>query len=359
MRIIITTKKGVKIMSVIRKPTAIVALMLLLVVSALLGACGNDKAAESGGASSPASSPAASPTSTPSSSPSASASSEAGEGETRIVSTVNGDVEIPANPQRIVALYYHHILYALGEKPVGANLTWWGGSPFLQDQEAGLTDVGGPPSLEAVAALEPDLIIMNSNNAEDYEQFAKIAPSVLIPYDGNRNVYEDAEEVAKLLGKPEAASQLRADFEKKAEAARAKIENVVKSGAKAAIIRIDGNGGQFTAFGDNYGRGGWSIYRGLKLEFPAKIQEAVIDSGAQIVQELPLEQLPEYVEDADYLFVSNEGVGLEVVQDSSIWKGLPAVKGNRVIELDKKFFYFDPISISAQIDLIADLLAKK
>ncbi|WP_372630602.1 ABC transporter substrate-binding protein [Cohnella sp.] len=341
-------------MQAIRKPTAIASL-LLLVAAVLLSACGNGNSAGTGASASPANSPSASPSSTPSASTSPSPSAE-GEA-TRIVSTVNGDVEIPAHPKRIVALYYHHILFALGEKPVGANLTWWGGSPFLAEQEAGLVDIGGPPSLEAVAALEPDLIIMNSNNAEDYEQFAKIAPSVLIPYDGNRTVYQDTVEVAKLLGKPDEATRLLEEFEKKAEAARAKLEGVWTSDAKAAIIRIDGNGGQFTVFGDNYGRGGWPIYRGLKLQYPAKIKEDVIDSGKQIVKEVPLEKLPEYAEDADYLFVSTEGAALDVVKDSAVWKGLKAVKENRVIELEaKQYYYFDPISISAQMDLIADLL---
>ncbi len=343
-------------MQAIRKPTAI-AVLLLFVAAMLLNACGNGNSAGSGGSSGPSKSPAASPSSTPSPSPSASAS--AGGDETRIVRTVNGDVEIPTHPKRIVALYYHHILFALGEKPVGANLTWWGGSPFLADQEAGLADVGGPPSLEAVVALEPDLIIMNSNNAEDYEQFAKIAPSVLIPYDGSRTVYQETEEIAKLLDRPDEAARLLEEFEKKAEAARVKLEGVVAGDAKAAIIRIDGNGGEFTVFGDNYGRGGWPIYRGLKLRYPAKIKEDVIDNGKQILQELPLEKLPEYAGDADYLFVSTEGVALDVIKDSAVWKGLKAVKDNRVIELDvKQYYYFDPISISAQMDLIADLLPR-
>jgi len=340
-------------MQSIRKPIVVVTL-LILISAVFLGACGSKKASNEG------SSPTASNTGGKSSAPASPTSSVEPSGEnnaaaTRTVSTVNGDVTIPAQPKRIVALYYHHILLALGEKPVGANLTWWGGSPFLTDLESGLQDVGGPPSLEAVAALEPDLIIMNSQNTDDYEQFAKIAPSVLIPYDGNRSVYEDAKLIAELLGRPEAADQLTTDFEKKAEEARAKLEGVVADGVKAAIVRID-KGGQFSLFGDNYGRGGWSIYKGLHMQYPAKIKEDVIDSGKQIVQELSLEQLPDYLVDADYLFVSNEGFGLDTVQDSAVWKNIPAVKANRVIELDKKYFYFDPLSIYSQIDLIAELI---
>ncbi|RXZ83771.1 hypothetical protein EBB07_05150 [Paenibacillaceae bacterium] len=343
-------------MQVFRK-ASLLALLLILFTAALLSACGNNNNAADG--SSSATESPSEPVETPAASPSASTEAS-GSAETRTISTVKGDVEVPTHPKRVVALYYHHIVLALGEKPAGASITWWGGSPFLKEQEAGIVDVGGPPSPEAVAALDPDLIIMNSNNNDDYDQFAKIAPSVLIPYDGNRSVYDDAELVADLLGKPEAAKQLTVDFDKKAEEARAELSGVLKEGAKAAIIRIDDKAGQFSVFGDNYGRGGWSIYKGLKLQYPDKIKEAVIDSGKQFVPELALEQLPEFVKDADYIFVSNEGNGLSEIKDSAVWKTIPAVKENRVIELDgKQYFYFDPISISAQLDLIVDLLQSK
>lgn len=278
--------------------------------------------------------------------------------KTRIVSTVNGDVEIPAEPKRIVALYYHHLLLAFDMKPVGANLAWWGGSPFLTELESdGIVDVGGPPSLEAVAALEPDLIIMNSNNAEDYEQFAKIAPSVLLPYDPANSAYDDAKLLGEIVGKPEAGEQLLKRFDEKAKAAREKLSGKIDENAKVAIIRMDEKGGQFSIFGYNYGRGGWPVYRGLNLKMPTRIEKELNDQKAQIVQQLSIELLPEYVADADYILVSNEGEGIESVKSSEVWGTIPAVKNNKAIELDgKQYFYFDPISTEAQLDLITELL---
>ncbi|GGG64590.1 ABC transporter substrate-binding protein [Paenibacillus radicis (ex Gao et al. 2016)] len=280
--------------------------------------------------------------------------------KTHVVSTVNGDVEIPSEPKRIVALYYHNILLAFDMKPVGANLTWWGGSPFLKDFESeGIVDVGGPPSPEAVAALDPDLIIMNSNNADDYEQYAKIAPSVLIPYDPANSVYDDSKLLGEVLGKPEAGEKLLKQFEEKAKAAREKLTGKIDENAKVAIIRIDAKGGQFSIFGYNYGRGGWSVYKGLNLKMPAKIEKELNDQNAQIVQKLSIELLPEYLADADYVLVSNEGEGIDSLANRDIWKTIPAVKNNKAIELDgKQYFYFDPISIEAQLDLITELLLK-
>ncbi|MBP1995754.1 ABC transporter substrate-binding protein [Paenibacillus eucommiae] len=342
-----------------RKKYVFLGIALLLILT-MASACGDRSKDESGnnGTTGTPTVTSADKTDTNSATDAPAATDDGTKAATRVVSTVNGDVEIPAEPKRIVALYYHHILLAFDIKPVGANLTWWGGSPFLKDMEAdGIVDVGGPPSLEAVAKLEPDLIIMNSNNAEDYEQFAKIAPSVLIPYDANRSTYDDAKLVGELIGKPQAAEQLMASFEEKAAAAHAKIAGTIDENAKVAIIRIEGKGSEFSIFGYNYGRGGWSVYRGLNLKMPEKIEKELESSGTQIVQKLSLELLPEYVADADYILVSNEGEGTDLVSGSAVWKTIPAVKNKKVMELDgKQYFYFDPISIEAQLDLITEML---
>ncbi|MNN07593.1 Iron(3+)-hydroxamate-binding protein YxeB precursor [compost metagenome] len=147
------------------------------------------------------------------------------------------------------------------------------------------------------------------------------------------------------------------DFEKEAEAARKRIADIIDKDAKVAIIRIEGGGSQFAIFGDNYGRGGWPIYRGLQLKQPDRIKQELENNNAQIVQQLSLELLPEYVADADYIMFSTEGEGLDIVKDSTIWNSIPAVKNNKVIELDaKQYFYFDPISIKGQLELITNLL---
>jgi iron complex transport system substrate-binding protein len=337
-----------------------VSAILMASLMLFIAACGGGAAGGGNGGSAGAeASPSAEAAASTEAEASPSASNESSNG-TRVVSTVKGDVEIPAEPKRIVALYYHHILLAFGVKPVGANLTWWGGSPYLAELEGdGIVDVGGPPSLEAVTALEPDLIIVNNNNEEDYDQLSKIAPTVMIPYDAKRNVYEDAKLIAELINKPEVGNQLLDEFEEKAAAARAKLAGKVDGNAKAAIIRIEGQGGQFAVFGENYGRGGWPIYEGLKLQQPDKIKEELEKDGLGLVQQLSMELLPEFVADADYIFVSKESEGIDEIQDKALWQSIPAVKEGRVIELDgKSYYFFDPISINGQIDSITELLLK-
>lgn len=261
---------------------------------------------------------------------------------------------------RIVALYYANVLLSAGVKPVAANLTWWGGSTFLKDMEEGSVDIGCEPSVEAVTKLEPDLILMNDANLSAYPAMSKIAPTLLLPYEGSRSIFDDVRLIGQLINRPRAADELESRFERRAAEVRERLAGVLSGSSTAAIVRFDSQGRQFSVFGDNYGRGGWPIYRGLRLGVPEPVQRQAIDSGRQIVQGLPLEQLPVYAAGADYLFVSDEGEGIRYVQDHPIWRSLPAVAHGRAHVLSRAdFSYFDPISIEGQLELLAQLLTER
>lgn len=261
---------------------------------------------------------------------------------------------------RVVALYYANVLLSIGVKPIAANLTWWGGSVFLKEMEKGIVDIGSAPSLETVSQLEPDLIIMNDNSDTDYASMSKVAPTVILPYEGRRNIFEDTQIIGELINKPNAAGELKLRFERRAAAVREKLNGIVSRQTTAVIVRFESGGRRFSVFGDNYGRGGWPIYRGLQLGIPEPVQRHVIDSGLQIMQALPLEELPKYAGNADYLFVVDEGEGIEYVEDNPIWQRLPAVERGRVHILEKaSFSYFDPISIEGQLELLAQLLMER
>ena len=259
---------------------------------------------------------------------------------------------------RIVALYYSGILLAMGTKPVGANLSLWGGSAFLQELESGVLNIGNAPSLEVLAGLEPDLILMNDLHAGHYERYSRIAPTVMIPYDGRRSVYDDVRLVSELIGSTPEAEQFIARYERKAAVYREQIARagIGNEATTAAIIRIEQGGSHFTVFGDNYGRSGWGVYRGFRFCAPRRVRQ-LIDSGQQIELRLPIDRLSEYAGSADYLFVVNEGESMSQVAATGCWKRLPAVEGQRVFELDyRRFTYLDPISLERQLDLLTELL---
>ncbi|SFP96293.1 iron complex transport system substrate-binding protein [Geodermatophilus dictyosporus] len=162
-----------------------------------------------------------------SSSGSASSSAGGGDGTFPVtVSTAFGDVEIPEEPQRVVALGWSdaETALALGVQPVGAS-DWLGfGGEGVGPWAEGLYDEAPEiietlePSLEAVAALEPDLILdtRSDGTQERYDQLRQIAPTVGVPEgaDQYRTTWQQQLElVGQALGRTEEAEQLRTDLE--------------------------------------------------------------------------------------------------------------------------------------------------
>ena len=110
-------------------------------------------------------------------------------GETIIVTDVRGEVEIPADPQRIVDLSGNSdILSILGYSVVGtANSDAYDYTKFptyLEDTLQGAEILGysmqDTMDIEAVMNLDPDLIIISTVQEKMYDQLSEIAPTVMI-----------------------------------------------------------------------------------------------------------------------------------------------------------------------------------
>ncbi|MFZ5969286.1 MAG: ABC transporter substrate-binding protein [Bacillota bacterium] len=103
----------------------------------------------------------------------------------RMIEHAMGTTEIQGEPQRIVILTNEgtEALLELGVKPVGAAQSWTG-SPWYKHIEKdmeGVQNLGeeSQVNIEAIAALDPDLIIGNKMRHEKiYDQLSKIAPTV-------------------------------------------------------------------------------------------------------------------------------------------------------------------------------------
>src|SRR3712207_5960982 len=103
----------------------------------------------------------------------------------RTVEHAMGSTEIPERPERVVVLDTGELdsVLSLGVTPVGAVTTAVsdGFLSYLADDAADVEVVGtiAEPDLEAIAALEPDLILSNKVRHEDiYEELSQIAPTV-------------------------------------------------------------------------------------------------------------------------------------------------------------------------------------
>ncbi|QGQ94399.1 iron(3+)-hydroxamate-binding protein fhuD [Paenibacillus psychroresistens] len=327
--------------------------LIVLIGLLVLSACGNSsKTAESAAPAAsvtPAESIAAS--ATPAASVTPEATSSASANETKIYKDTSGEVTIPKNPQRIVELTgsYSGNLLVLGIKPIGLTQSALD-NPYFKGKVDGIQSIGDGSSYEKVLNLAPDLIISwNFMDEAIYEKFSKIAPVVRLEY-GKYNYRDLLVEFGKITGKEQQAQEWLDAWNKKIADYLPKIQDVV--GDKTVSILQPFAKGIY-AFGDNYARGGEILYGDFKLKAPKIIQEKAIDTHTGYAEFL-LELLPEYA--GDFMFTSNWGwddSDPKTVYDSSLWKNLPAVKDNRVYQIDPLGSYFnDPISLEAHLDLI-------
>lgn len=139
-------------------------------------------------------------------------SASAPPGETRTVTDVVGDeVEVPASPQRVVALDEPAALnlWAIGVEPAAAFQGWKTVVPAGLLESLG-TDLHQTadyyPELEEVAALHPDLIVISTNQAGagDLPDYASIAPTLRVGFDAAPTNL--AETWGEYLGRPEQAT---------------------------------------------------------------------------------------------------------------------------------------------------------
>src|SRR5690554_4538121 len=106
--------------------------------------------------------------------------------DVRTLETRFGEVQVEGDITRVVTLYEGalDLSYAVGVSPLGAVITRGGNgvAGYLQDQARDVAIVGGPreTNLEAVIALQPDLILASSSLPEDqYRLLSAVAPTVV------------------------------------------------------------------------------------------------------------------------------------------------------------------------------------
>jgi len=141
-------------------------------------------------------------------------------GETRTVEHALGTTEVPVDPRRVLVLHPTVVETALvlGVEPVGVS---------ENDMDAlgeiipdGTESVGRVKelNLEAVAALEPDLIIgIDLNLEENYDRLSQIAPTVGVFFGNSTGEWKQtSRRVAETLGRDEEFEDELAEYEQRA-----------------------------------------------------------------------------------------------------------------------------------------------
>lgn len=162
----------------------------------------------------------------------------------------DGETTFTKPVERIVTLSEEmmELPIALGVYPVGTaserTPNAEQGKPFTYSyaeavSQTAMTYVGleSAPSLEAIALLQPDLIITpNGYGKERYEQLTQIAPT--LTFDGADRLYwQDAlPALAQLIGKEAAAQQVIAAFGAELNDARTQLAPIVATKPRLALL---------------------------------------------------------------------------------------------------------------------------
>lgn len=274
-----------------------------------------------------------------------------GPGGTRTVRHAMGTTEVTGTPQRVVVLDTGELdsVLALGVTPVG-SVTADAASGFpdhLADRTRDVRPVGtiGEPNLEAIAALQPDLILSNKvRDGEKYDRLSAIAPTVFaekvgVAWKDNLRLAGDA------LGRRAEADRLLSDYAQKAAATGRAFGDPGR--VEVSMVRFLASAVRL------YGRGSF-------------IGTILADAGfgrpqAQRVDrtfvEVSKEQLA--LADGDLVFYSAFGADGEQEQAAltagPLWQRLPAVAQGRAHQVSDDLWYLGigPIAAGRVLDDLA------
>ncbi len=238
------------------------------------------------------------------------------QGTTSFTDDTGRVVEVPVAPKRIVSLHDVSLtlpLLELGVIPVGSHgRTTAEGEPFIRSSavltgvdfdNSTIQFVGNlPADVEAVAALEPDLILTTPWQTAPVDQLATIAPTIVLD-SGLRRGFAMHEVLAELTGTQDTLAILDARYQEQV----AQIRRLIDTGSVSVNI-IQGVNGQLAVW-HTYGALG-KLLRDAGFVFPERVD--AIPEGD--FENFSAETLPEM--DADFVFVTYRTDALETPADA-------------------------------------------
>ncbi|NYH54789.1 iron complex transport system substrate-binding protein [Nocardiopsis arvandica] len=261
----------------------------------------------------------------------------AAEGYPVTVETLYGDVTVEDEPANVVATGWSdaETALALGVQPVGvADWQGYGGmgvGPWaadLLDEEP--VEVGTmEPNLEAIASLEPDVILdtRSDNSQERYDLLSPVAP-VVGPPPGVEVTYgttwqQQTRQVAQVLGEKEKAEEVIKDLEDRF--ARISEDNPEFADTTIAVgAYYDGQYGAYVP-GDSR----VDLLQDLGFQYKSEITEMAdgafyVDLSSEMVEVL----------DADLTVIFPIGGTAEFLHEDPVLQSIPSAEDGRLIILD-------------------------
>ncbi|MDL0430491.1 iron-siderophore ABC transporter substrate-binding protein [Marinobacter sp. TBZ242] len=269
-----------------------------------------------------------------------------------------GTLTLDEPPKRIITLNWAatEAVLLLGETPVGvadrAGYDVWVKEPELPE---GVHNIGTrvAPSLEAIAELEPDLIVTSAEMAPAADLLERIAPTYVISvYRNGSRPFEKAGEMlttlGEMLGREDRARAILADIERTLDTQRQRLEQAGMTDRPVALVNfLDDR--HVRIYAPN------SLYQyalnalGLENAWPREGNFW----GFSVVG---LEAIAPY-HDSRIVVISPILPGLaDTLANSPFWTYLPAVRRNEVYQIDAVWPFGGVFPVKRLATMLADTL---
>lgn len=266
-----------------------------------------------------------------------------------------GETQITKNPKNVVVLDLGalDILDKMGVEvaglPKSATL------PAYLDKYKGdtYTDIGGlkEPNFEKINELKPELIIIEGRQAESYEEFSKIAPTIQLGTEGTEyfaSVKKNAEILGNIFNKKDVVTEELGKLEARVESVKKQVQADKLDGLVAMVadgsMSVYGEGSRFNTIYANFG-------------FTATDKNIEVSShGQNISYEYLAEKNP------SYLFVLDKGAAIgkeskpaKETVETELVKATKAYKDGNIIYLNPAAWYVGGAGLQAANQMIADI----
>lgn len=277
------------------------------------------------------------------------------QGELITVTDRNGEVQVPFMPENVVVLDYGSIdiMNELGIEPVALPK---GSLPSYLEKfkDEKYVDLGSLKTfdMEAIAAAQPDLIIIEGRQAEAIEELQKLAPTLLLGNDGDyfASLERQAKAIGAIFGKDKEVEEKLSDIAKRKEELK---EKTTALNANALFLMVNegsyGAQGRDSRFGFVYKEFGFT-----------PIDEAIESAthGQDVTNEYIKEMNPDYLIVLDRTYATGSGEGKATASETlenELVKTTDAYKNGKIIYVDPQAWYVGGPGFTAANIVLEDM----
>ena len=268
-------------------------------------------------------------------------------------------VEVPEHPEKVVALnpLMTETLFALGINPIAVPEEYKKFHPETKDLTS--TSLQQTPNIEIIHQLKPDLIFAHTrNHGQMLDSLEETGAAVVFFNPGEGENPDPLMEVVRFFGKALNREKEAAEYEKRIDNLSEGLRQKTAScPVKSVLVLKYGEGILVAQPGTFYG--GIITRLGLENIIPNDLPGSSKEGFLQFDMETITKK------DPDLIFIFVEGQGqldsgdiMAKYKNDPMWKGLSAVKNNRLVILPRKI---GPGRISTEeaLQMVSNLICKE